>query len=89
VRKAEEVQQLERGIDKAYQQYGFCLVMLGADAADHLPNKCSITPGLSIAISEKLRNNIEYNKKNQCKMCYKCGVSEQICKAVEIEQACQ
>jgi superfamily II DNA or RNA helicase len=89
VRKAEEVQRLERGMDEVQRQCGFCLVMFGADAADHLPNTCSITPGLNVTMSEKLRSSIEYDRRNRCKVCYKCGVSERICKAVEMEQACQ
>ncbi len=89
VRKAEEVQRLERGMDEAQRQCGFCLVTLGADAADHSPNKCSITPGLNITMSEKLRDSIGYDRRNRCKVCYKCGVSERICKAIEMEQACQ
>ena len=36
VRKAKEVRLLERGMDEAQRQCGFCLVMLGADAAHHL-----------------------------------------------------
>jgi hypothetical protein len=76
-------------MDKAQRQCGFCRVMLGADTADHSPNKCSITPGLNITMSEKLRDSVVYNRQNRCKVCYKCGVSERICKAIEIEQACQ
>ena len=62
--------------------------MLGANVADHSLNKCSITPGLNITISEKLRDSVIYNRQNRYKVYYKCGVSERICKAIEIEQAC-
>ena len=68
---------------------GFCLVMLGTDAADHFPNKCSITPWLNIMVSKKLKDSVVYDSRNRCNVSYKRGVGERICKAIEMEQACQ
>lgn len=75
-------------MDEAQRQCGFCLVTLSADVVDYSLNKCSITLGLNITMSEKLRDSIRYDRRNRCKVCYKCGVSERICKAIEMEQAC-
>jgi superfamily II DNA or RNA helicase len=89
VRRAEEVQRVEQGLDEAQRHCGFCLVTLGMDAADHAPSKCSTTPGLDLTTSEQLRDGVAYDRRNRCKVCYKCGVSEQNCKAIEREEACR
>ena len=89
VRRAEEVQRVEQGLDEAQRQCGFCLVTLGTDAADHAPSKCSTTPGLDLTTSEQLRDGIAYDRRNRCQVCYKCGVGEQNCKAIEREESCR
>ena len=74
VRRAEEVQRVEQGLDEAQRQCGFCLVTLGTDAADHPPSKCSTTPGLDMTTSEPLRDAVVYDRRKRCQVCYKCGV---------------
>jgi superfamily II DNA or RNA helicase len=89
VRRAEEVQRVEQGLDEAQRQCGFCLVALGTAAADHPPSKCSATPGLDLTTSEQLRDGVTYDRRNRCQVCYKCGVGEQNCKAIEREESCR
>jgi superfamily II DNA helicase RecQ len=60
VRRAEEAQRVEQGLDEAQRQCGFCLVTLGTDAADHPPSKCSTTSGLDLTTSETLRDAVAY-----------------------------
>lgn len=89
VRRAQEVQRVEQGLDEAQRQCGFCLVALGTAAADHPPSKCSVTPGLDLTASEQLRDGVVYDGRNRCQVCYKCGVGEQNCKAIEREESCR
>lgn len=89
VRRAEEAQRVEQGLDEAQRQCGFCLVTLGTDAADHPPSKCSTTSGLDITTSEELRDAVEYDRRNRCQVCYKCGVGERNCKAIERDVTCR
>jgi hypothetical protein len=65
------------------------LVALGTAVADHPPSKCSATPRLDITASEQLRDGVAYDRRNRCQVCYKCGVGEQNCKAIEREESCR
>jgi superfamily II DNA helicase RecQ len=89
VQQAEEVQQVEQGLDEAQRQYGFCLVALGTAAADHLPSKCSATPGLDLMTSEQLHDRVTYDRRNQYQVYYKYRVGEQNCKAIKREESCR
>jgi len=70
------------------QRYcGFCWARYGPGQAEHSTNQCTRTEGLTVEASEGLREGVRYDRR--CRDCWKCGVSQQICKGIEREQTCQ
>lgn len=87
VRAAKELQQFEEKMNEVQRHCGFCWALYGASAAEHSTNECGQTDGLNVETSERLRDGVRFDRR--CRDCWKCGVSQQICKGIEQEQACQ
>ena len=87
VRTAKEVQQSEDKMNEVQRHCVFCWVRYGAERAHHSSGRCTFTQGLSIEQSESLRKGVRLDRR--CRDCWKCGISQQICKSVENEGACQ
>ena len=66
---------------------GFCWTMYGPGKAEHLAMECTQTGGLNMEQREWLRAGIRLDRR--CRDCWKCGISQQICKGIENKQACQ
>jgi superfamily II DNA helicase RecQ len=87
VREAQELQKFETLMHEIQRHCGFCWVTYGAREAEHKAMDCSRTEGLNLDQSEWLRSGIRYDRR--CRDCWKCGISEEICKGIELERACQ
>lgn len=74
-------------MNEAQRHCGFCWVMYGRSSAEHSPLECRRTGGLNVEMSEGLRDSVSIDRR--CKVCWRCGITQQICKGVEKEQACQ
>jgi superfamily II DNA helicase RecQ len=86
VRTAQELQQFENKMNEVQRHCGFCWARYGPRQAEHSTQQCTRTAGLSRAASEGLRDEVRYDRR--CRNCWKCGVSQQICKGIEREQTC-
>lgn len=87
VRTGQEVQRFEDKMDEVQRHCGFCWSRYGPDEAEHASTKCSKTDGLNVEQSELLRQGIRLDRR--CRDCWKCGVSQQMCKGIENERACR
>jgi superfamily II DNA helicase RecQ len=87
VRAATELQHFEAKMNEVQRHCGFCWVMHGSRKAEHSAKECTQTEGLRVETSEWLRGEVRFD--HRCRDCWKCGVSQQICKGIEQEQACQ
>jgi len=87
VRTAKELQWFEDHMSEVQRHCAFCWVYHGAERAHHLSAQCTFTVGLNLEQSESLRAGVRLDRR--CRDCWKCGISQQICKSVENERACQ
>jgi superfamily II DNA helicase RecQ len=87
VRTAQELQRFEDQMNEVQRHCGFCWTMYGPTSAQHATNTCSKTDGLNIEQQKLLRKQIQLDRR--CRDCWKCGVSQHICKGIEHQRACQ
>jgi superfamily II DNA helicase RecQ len=87
VRAGQELQRFEDKMNEVQRHCGFCWTTYGPGEAEHLAVECTRTEGLNMEQSEWLRGGIRLDRR--CRDCWKCGISQQICKGIENKQACQ
>jgi superfamily II DNA helicase RecQ len=87
VRAAQELQRFEDKMNEVQRHCGFCWTTYGPGEAEHLAVECTRTEGLNMEQSEWLREGVRLDRR--CRDCWKCGISQQICKGIENKQACR
>ncbi|OBT40733.1 hypothetical protein VE00_09777 [Pseudogymnoascus sp. WSF 3629] len=87
-KEAVEERAFEEMLDEVQRHCGFCWVFKKADEAEHRLDQCrERRVGVSIAQSERLRGLIAIHK--QCRVCWRCGISQRICDGVEKGRPCR
>ncbi|KFZ15842.1 hypothetical protein V501_02522 [Pseudogymnoascus sp. VKM F-4519 (FW-2642)] len=87
-KEAVEERAFEEMLDEVQRHCGFCWVLKRADEAEHRPDQCpERRVGASVAQSERLRGMIAIHK--QCRVCWRCGISQRICDGVEKGRPCR
>jgi hypothetical protein len=74
-------------MNKVQRHCGFCWATYGPGEAEHSLVGCTRTDGMNLEQSERLRDSIQLDQR--CRDCWKCGISQQICKGIENKQVCQ
>ncbi|KFX86057.1 hypothetical protein O988_09786, partial [Pseudogymnoascus sp. VKM F-3808] len=87
VRRAKELQRFEEKMDEIQRHCGFCWAAYGRGRAEHTAMGCQVTQGLNTEQSEWLRQGIRVDRR--CRDCWKCGISQEVCKGIERNVACR